>query len=51
MMHELAAQAEEDDARDNAVFPDVQMNEVNEWEVLTEEGIADEGNVLDCPSF
>ena len=50
VMHELAAQAEEDDARDNAVFPDVQMNEVNEWEVLAEEGIADEGNV-DCPSF
>ncbi len=49
-MHELAAQAEEDDARDNAVFPDVQMNEVNEWEVLAKEGIADEGSV-DCPSF
>ena len=46
VMHELAAQAEEDDARDNAVFPDVQMNEVNEWEVLAEEGIADEGNVV-----
>ena len=30
------------------------MNEVNEWEVLAEEGIADEGNVdrpVDCPSF
>jgi hypothetical protein len=30
------------------------MNEVNEWEVLAEEGIADEGNVdrpVVCPSF
>jgi hypothetical protein len=44
-MHELTAQAKEDDARDNAVFSDVQMNEVNEWEVLAEEGIADAGNV------
>ncbi len=53
-MHELTTQADKDDARDNAVFPDVQMNEVNEWEVLAEEGIADEGNVdcsVDRPSF
>ena len=53
-MHELTAQGGEDDVWDNAVFPDIQMNEVNEWKVLAEEGIADEGNVdrpVDRPSF
>ena len=36
VMHEFAAQAEADDARDDAAFPDIAMNETNEWEFLTE---------------
>ena len=50
MRHDLTAQAKEDYVWDNAIFPDVQMNEVNKWEVFAEEGIADEGSV-DRPSF
>jgi hypothetical protein len=41
-MHQLAAQAEADDALDDAAFPDIAMNETNEWEFLAEEGNADE---------
>ena len=36
VMHEFAAQAEADDARDDAAFPDIAMNETNEWEFLAE---------------
>ena len=42
-MHEFAAQAEADDARDDAAFPDIAMNETNEWEFLAE------GNADDPP--
>jgi len=52
-MHDLAAQAKADDALDDAVFLDVQMDEVNEWEVLAEEGNADDQNTVedDPPTF
>jgi hypothetical protein len=52
-MHDLAAQGKADDALDDAVFPDVRMNEVNEWEVLAEEGNADDQNTIedDPPIF
>ncbi len=47
-MHGLAGQAKRHDKQDNAVFLDVEMNDVNKWEVLAEdlreEGITDEGN-------
>ncbi len=53
VMHDLAAQAKADDVLDEAVFPDVPMNEVNEWEVLVEEGNADDQNTVedDPPTF
>ena len=41
VMHEFAAQAEADDARDDAAFPDIAMDEMNEWEFLAE-GSADD---------
>jgi hypothetical protein len=41
VMHEFTAQAEADDVRDDAAFPDIAMNETNEWEFLAE-GNADE---------
>ena len=43
VMHEFAAQAEANDARDDAAFPDIAMNEMNKWEFLSE------GNADDPP--
>jgi hypothetical protein len=53
VMHDLATQAKADDVLDDAVFPDIRMNEVNEWEVLAEEGNADDQNTVedDRPTF
>ena len=53
MRHNLAAQAKTDDVLDNAVFPDVRMNQVNKWEVLAEEGNTDDENNAedDPPTF
>ena len=53
MRQDLAAQAKADDALYNAVFPDVRMNQVNEWEVLAEEGNTDDKNNAedDPPTF
>ena len=42
VMHQLASQAEADDALDDVAFPDITMNETNEWEFLAEDGNADE---------
>ena len=38
----LSAQAKVDDALDEAAFPDIPMNEVNEWELMEGEGNADD---------
>ena len=36
--HDLCAQADAHEVRDNAIFLDVRMNEVNKWEVFAEGG-------------
>ena len=56
MGHDLCAQAIVDELWDNAVFLDVQMNEVNEWELFAEDDAdGDENPPPDvtnaCPQF